>query len=117
MPFELIKTAFAVTGKLPHTFTADPKISKDFWSVQGIVAALLSVVFYVGISLTFIFLIIGGIKYVMAGGDETKIAEARGAVTNAIIGFIVVIGAFTVRYIVKNLLGITGMPTDILPQF
>ena len=117
MSFKLIKTAFAVTGKLPTTFTADPKISSDFYSVQGIVATLLSVVFYVGLSLTFVFLIIGGIKYVMAGGDETKIADARGQVTNAIIGFVVVIGAFSLRFVVQKMLGITGMPTKILPQF
>ena len=104
-------------GRLPVEFTDDPLIHEEFQSIGGILGAILNVVFYVGIALTIIFLIIGGIQYIMSGGDETKVAGARGHITNAIIGFIVVIGAFTIKIIIEKWLGVTGMPTEILPPF
>jgi hypothetical protein len=115
MKLNLIKTVRAAA--INTTFPNEPLIANQFRDVKGILGAILNVVFYVGIAMTIIFLIIGGIRYTTSGGDETKIAAARGAVTNAIIGFVVVIGAFTVRFIVENLLGITNMPNEVLPSF
>jgi hypothetical protein len=38
-------------------------------------------------------------------------------VTNAIIGFVIVIAAFTVRYIVQNLIGVQLPSNEVLPGF
>ena len=120
----LIRVALAAednggtAGKtIPPDFPTEPSIPERYRSIGGILGAILNVVFYVGIALSVIFLILGGIQYMMAGGDETKIAGARSQITNAILGFVVVIAAFTVRWIIKNLLGVTGIPTDLLPGF
>lgn len=115
MNFELIKTAWAVT--IPANFPNEPLIPEQYRSIGGILGAALNVVFWVGIALTIIFLIIGGIKYMTSGGDETKVGLARAQVTNAVIGFVIVVGAFTVKYIIRNLLGVTGIPNEVLPGF
>jgi len=76
-----------------------------FGSIGEIFVAVVNVVFYVGIALTVIFLIIGGIRYITSGGDKAGSEAARSMITNAVIGFIVVLGAFAIREIVKKLLG------------
>ena len=104
MSLSLITKVFAET--IPTTFANEPEVPTEYQSIGGILGAILNVVFYVGIALSIIFLIIGGIKYMTAGGDETKIAGARGQITNAILGFVVVVVAFSVRAIIKNLIGV-----------
>ena len=74
-------------------------------SLADAFALAINVVMGVGISLTIIFLILGGIQYMTAKGDQKAAQEARTSLTNAVIGFIVVIGAFTIRTILLNLLG------------
>ena len=113
MSLSLIKTAWAAT--IPPDFGTQPVVPEKYHGVGAILGVILNIVFYVGIALSIIFLIIGGIKYMTAGGDETKITGARDQVTNAIIGFVVVVAAFSVRTIIKNVFGITGIPSTLLP--
>lgn len=101
MDFSLIRKAWA---DAPITEPADPLGGK--WThLSHVFNAVLNIVFYVGIAMTLIFLIIGGIRYITSGGSKEGAEAARGMITNAIIGFIVVIGAFAVKTIVTNLLG------------
>ena len=115
MLFSLIKTAYAES--LPVDFPTQPLIEDKFQTFGGILGAILNIVFYSGIALTIIFLIIGGIRYITSGGAKEGVEAARSQVTNAIIGFIIVIGAFTIRIIIQNMLGVTGAPADVLPGF
>ncbi len=115
MSLSLIKTAWAET--IPTDYPSVTVIPHEYQSIGGILGAVLNVVFYAGIALSVIFLIIGGIKYMTAGGDETKIAEARGQVTNAIIGFVIVVAAFSVRVIIKNLIGVDVTGKPLLPDW
>lgn len=87
-----------------------------FDSVADAIGVALNVVFYVGISVTVIFLIMGGIRYITSGGSKEGAEAARGMITNAIIGFIVVLGAFAIRLIVGNILG-PDVPNNFVPDF
>lgn len=78
-------------------------------SLAEVFTLAINVVMGVGISLTIIFLILGGIQYMTAKGDQKAAQEARTSLTNAVIGFIVVIGAFTIRAILLNLLNGDGV--------
>lgn len=64
-----------------------------------------NVVLIVGISLVVVFLILAGIQYITARGDTKQATAAKDSLTNAIIGFIIVIAAFTIRVVVLNVLG------------
>lgn len=115
MSFSLIRVAYA--DSLPVTFPTQPLIEEKFQSFGGVLGAVLNIVFYSGIALTIIFLIIGGIRYIVSGGSKEGAEAARSQITNAIIGFVVVIGAFTIRIIIQKMLGVTGAPVDVLPGF
>ena len=70
-------------------------------------ALAINIVLGIGVSLTIVFLIIGGIQYITSKGDQKATIEARTSLTNAVIGFIVVIGAFTIKTILTSVLQAT----------
>ena len=80
-------------------------ISLPFNDLGDVFGFLVNVVLGVGIAVTIVFLILGGIQYITAKGDQKAAGAAREALTNAVIGFIVVIGAFTIRTILLNVIG------------
>ncbi|MBU0649857.1 pilin [Patescibacteria group bacterium] len=82
------------------------RIDLPFNNLADVFGFLVNVVLGVGIAVTIIFLIIGGIQYITARGDQKAAGAARESLTNAVIGFVVVIGAFTIRLILLNV--ITG---------
>ena len=91
--------ALAETGKNAQV------INLGFGDLSQVFGFLVNVVLGVGIAVTIIFLILGGIQYITAKGDQKAAGAARDALTNAVIGFIVVIGAFTIRTILLNVIG------------
>ena len=51
--------------------------------------------------LAFIFLIIGGIRWIVAGGDEKGVAGARGMITAALIGLVIVLVSFALIRLIE----------------
>lgn len=61
----------------------------------------------VAASLAFaIYFIIGGLKWITAGGDKTKAEEAKTQMTQAAIGLIVVVVSYFIIGIISNVLGL-----------
>lgn len=81
-------------------------------SLADAMALAINIVLGIGISLTVIFLILGGIQYITSKGDQKAAQEARTSLTNAVIGFIIVVGAFTIRTILANLLDVGDVNLD-----
>lgn len=102
----LVKTGLVrvALAQLVTTEPTDP-LGGKFSQLGQIFIAIVNIVFYVGIALTIIFLIMGGIRYITSGGSKEGAEAARSNITNAIIGFIVVLGAIALRLIIANVLG------------
>lgn len=73
----------------------------------NMVAQIINVLIGIGISLTVIYIILAGFQFIMSMGDKEKTKKARAALTHAIIGFLVVIGATSAIAIMGNTFGIT----------
>jgi hypothetical protein len=58
-------------------------------------------------ALATLFLTIGGVRYVMAGGDPGEIEKAKGSFKSAILGYALAALAPIVVMIVKGILGIS----------
>lgn len=56
-------------------------------------------------TVSLIFIIIAGIKFITAAGDEKKMAAASATLTYAIIGLVVTILAFVILRVVQFFLG------------
>ncbi|OGE12885.1 hypothetical protein A3G14_03275 [Candidatus Curtissbacteria bacterium RIFCSPLOWO2_12_FULL_38_9] len=54
----------------------------------------------------FIVLIIGGIQFLMSGGDPKAAAGARNTLTYAIIGIILVVVSWLILLVVQNITGV-----------
>ncbi len=87
------------------------RIDLGITSIAAAFGIAINIVLGIGIALTIIFLILGGIQYITSKGDQKAAQDARTSLTNAVIGFIVVIGAFTIRTV---LLGIVGTDESTL---
>ncbi len=72
---------------------------------SNIVGNIVQILIVIAIVLSVIFLIIGGIHWIMSGGDKGKIEQARSKVTAAIIGLIISLLAYGIVNLVLYLLG------------
>jgi D-alanyl-lipoteichoic acid acyltransferase DltB (MBOAT superfamily) len=66
--------------------------------------------FLIGIvgGLAIIFIIIGGIRYILAGGNEKATAAAKNQITAALIGLVIALLAVVIVVIVGTILGTPG---------
>ena len=71
-----------------------------------IIGNVLNFLFIIGAVLAVVFLIWGGIKWITAGGDKTKVQSARDTIIGAIIGLVVAFAAFfIINFVLKILFG------------
>lgn len=77
-------------------------------SVGNIPQFLITLLFLVGVVIAVVFLIYGGIKWILSGGDSKQVEGARNHIVAAIVGLIIVVGAFFILNFVFQLL--TGQP-------
>ena len=94
--------------------------SPDLLNIGGIVGKLLNIAFFAAGLFFLIQVIIGGISWINAGGDPKAMDSARGRITNAVIGLVIVSAGFGITIIVTTALGINifsgaviNIPKDI----
>ena len=63
-------------------------------TVGGIVTTGIQAILVLALVLAFIFLVIGGIKWIMSGGDKAGTEAAKETITAALIGLVVVFMAW-----------------------
>ena len=83
------------------------KNPSPFTNLGGVVGSLVPAAFGVGGLLTFSYLMLGGIKYITAGGDDKAVQEAKKMITNAIIGLAILISSFWIMRILEAVFKIT----------
>ncbi|TRZ49582.1 hypothetical protein D4S03_08100 [bacterium] len=49
-----------------------------------------------------IFLIWGGIEWLTAGGDKTRLETAHKMISNALIGLVVLVGSYAIAFFIQN---------------
>jgi len=80
-----------------------------FERIVVVVTALAGMVF-------FIMLVIGGIKYLFSGGNPKATESARGTLTAAILGLVLIVAAYLILLLLKNFTGL-DLTTFSIPQF
>ena len=77
-----------------------------FDNLGGLIDNIIQLIFFAAGLAFFIYLIIGGLRWITAGGDPKALDAARGRITGAIIGLIIVVAAFSIALIIESVLGI-----------
>ena len=94
------------------TFTF-PAGAAPFTDLGKLLANLLFLLFFFAAFLAFVFIIIGGIQWITAGGDKMAAQAARDRITAAVVGLIIVVAAFAISLIVMTLLGVNILQGQI----
>lgn len=67
----------------------------------GIVANLYDFALAIGGLLAFAMIVYGGVKYIAAAGNHSKLEDAKEQITDALLGLLLLLGAWLVLYIVN----------------
>ncbi len=79
-----------------------------FGSIQELIGGVFNAILAIVGALALILLALGGIQYMSSGGDKIAVEQARGRITSAVVGLMIVFGAWLVINFIGNLL--TGEP-------
>jgi len=74
-----------------------------------------AVVAFGGVAL-FVMLIVGGFRFLTSGGDPKKLEGARGTVTQAIAGIVIMSLAYLIILTIQNFTGITTLTNFEFPD-
>lgn len=74
--------------------------------VENIPQFIITILFVIGVIIAVAFLIYGGIRWVLSGGDKAKVEAARSHIVASIIGLVIIAAAFLIFSLVFQILGV-----------
>ena len=82
-------------------------------TIAGLISALLTFILIITALIFFFWLVWGGIKYITSGGDKGQTEAARGQITAALIGLVIVFAAWAILNLVSLFFGIDLLRLNI----
>lgn len=98
----LIREAYALTIDNPT-----PSLGEGQAGLSKLVEIAVNLIFAFAGIIFMIMLFIGGLNYLMAGGDVKNAQAARDRLKNAFIGLVIVVAAFAITTLILNVLGLS----------
>lgn len=86
---------------------------RGYWSkerIVNIIQKLADWLYYIALALAIIFIIIGGIQYMTAAGNDEKVAAAKKRIMYGIIGAVIVLAAGIILDTVVHFLELPPVP-------
>ncbi|MEX0622069.1 MAG: hypothetical protein WD187_03755 [Candidatus Woykebacteria bacterium] len=77
-----------------------------FRNLGELLGNLLILIFAGAAILAFIFIVIGGLQWITAGGDKMAAQSARDRITAAVVGLVIIVAAFALTLIITTVLGV-----------
>lgn len=111
-PILLLVALIAVPGAV-HAQNLVPEELSHNSDIIAIIRAIIRFIMIIAFILAFIFLLIGGIRWITAGGDEKGVAAARGMITSALIGLVIVLVAYAIIRLVETFFGVPIISTNL----
>lgn len=100
----------AVTLALPASVFAQtelvPNTIRPINNLVFVLRAIIQFILVVAFIAAFVMLLIGGIRWITAGGDEKGVASARNMITAALIGLVVVLVAYAIIRLAEIFFGV-----------
>ena len=82
--------------------------------VRGVIRFILVLAFIVA----FIMLLVGGVRWILAGGDEKAVSGARNTITAALIGLVIILVAYAIIRLVEVFFSANIISGDVsIPVF
>lgn len=83
--------------------------------VQKLIPSLIGLAFVAGAVLFFFMLIIAALQWITSGGDKAAVEAAKGRLTQAIIGIVILFAVYAIVSLIQNFFGINIITIDIGP--
>lgn len=110
---KLLAEAITITPTTQNGFDQLQKITAG-----GILTGAISLILIVAAVIFFFMLVIGGVRWILSGGDKGQTEAARSQITAALIGLVIVFAAWAIATLIGSLFGITIFSGTInLPTF
>jgi len=81
-------------------------IPLGFLDIGGLFSRILVLIYFAAGVFFLIQISVGGLSFLNSGGDPKALDAARGRITNAILGLVIVAAAFGITWVVTNAFGI-----------
>lgn len=101
----LARSAFAQSNLSPDISGFETS-GIPFLNLGRLLSNILALLFFFAALMAFLFILIGGIQWISAGGDKVAAASARDRITAAVVGLLIVVAAFAITLILSTVLGI-----------
>lgn len=82
---------------------------------QSAIPNMIGLAFVVGSLIFFFVMIVAAIQWITSGGDKQALESARGKLTNAIVGFVVLLLIFVILKVIQDFFGLDILSLDIGP--
>ena len=77
----------------------------------GIIQAFIRLILIAAFIIAFIVLLIGGVRWILAGGDKQALEGAKGMVTGAIVGLFLVLSVWAIIVLIETFFGVNIIRT------
>lgn len=82
-------------------------------TVESMVSGFIGLILVVAGLAFFFILVIGGIKWILSGGDKAHTEGARNQITAALVGLVIVFSAWAIIALIKSFFGVDLMKLTI----
>jgi cbb3-type cytochrome oxidase subunit 3 len=94
------------------------KVSGQFGAITSFtpsqfITTAINIILIAAAIIAFFFLLIGGIQWILAGGNKEGTENARKKITSALIGLAIVFSAYAIAFIIQALFGIDIFRFDL----
>lgn len=77
------------------------------YTLPDIISAALTLILIVAALIFFFMLVIGGVRWISSGGDKGQTEAARGQITAALVGLVIVFAAWAIVQLLDTFFGIS----------
>lgn len=86
-------------------------------TLADIISRVISILLFAAFVIALLFLIWGGIKWILSGGEKDQAGKAKETITSALIGIAVVLASWLLLNVVVQLLTGTSFTNINIPDF
>lgn len=81
--------------------------------IGALISSLVTLMLIVGVIIFFFMLIMGAISWIASGGDKGALEAAKGKITNALIGIVLLFSTFAIIKLIETFFGIKILTLDL----
>ncbi len=92
------------------TVYIEPTTGTKAWQFSDLgqyIGVLLQTIIIVAGLGTFVFLILAGVQFITSSGEKVQLEAARGKITAAILGMVIVSGAYVITRVLETVFGVS----------